>query len=178
MAGYFSAATFRTVGSAATPQNLFTIENIDATKLVYIRKLIVQCEGTAALTSVTPLIKVSRATGVPTGGTTLAKGLFDTSNSSNANTICRGQTASDGGALSGPTATAGDVIWEQYVTRLHTAVGQLVYLDSELLPANIVPTQNFILRQNQALLVQVVAAAGASNPASNHYVVNVCWEEN
>ena len=177
MAGYFSCATFRTIGSAATPQNLFTIENIDATKLVYIRSIIVQMDETAALTSVTPLIKCSRATGVPTGGTTLAKGLFDTSNASNANTICRGAAASDGGALSAPTATAGDVLWQQYAMRLHTAVGQIVFLDQPMLPV-LVDTQNFILRQNQAILVQVVAAAGASNPATNHYSVTCCWEEN
>jgi hypothetical protein len=36
---------------------------------------------------------------------------------------------------------------------------------------------NFILRQNQALLVQIVAPAGTSNPATNHYVVQVTWEE-
>ena len=177
MAGYFAASTFRTIGSAATPQNLFTIENIDGTKLVYIRSIVVQMDETVALTSVTPLVKMSRATGVPTGGTALAKGLFDTANASNANTICRGQTASDGGALSGPTATAGDAIWEQYAMRVHTAVGQLVMFDQEMLP-NLVSAQNFILRQNQAALVQVVAAAGGSNPATNHYIVKVCWEEN
>jgi len=112
MAGYFSVATFRQVGNAATTQNLFTIENIDSTKLVYVRRILVQMDATAALTAVMPLIKTSRATGVPTGGTTLNKGQFDTANASNANTICRGSTASDGGANSGPTATPGDVLWE------------------------------------------------------------------
>ena len=178
MAGFFTSATFREIGSGATPQNLFSIENIDSTKLVYIRKLILQCDETAALTSVTPLIKVSRATGVPTGGTVLAKGLFDANASSNANTICRGSTASDGGANSGPTATAGDVIWEQFIMRVHTAVGQILTPDQDLLPAALIAAQQFILRQNQALLVQIVAPAGASNPASNHYGVMVAWEEN
>jgi hypothetical protein len=177
MAGYFTASTFREIGSAATPQNLFTIENIDATKLVYIRKLILQMDATVALATVAPLVKVSRATGVPTGGTTLAKGLFDTSATSNANTICRGSTATDGGANSGPTATAGDVIWEQFLMRIHTAVGQILTPDKDLL-ANYIASQQFILRQNQALLVQIVAPAGGSNPASNHYAVCCCWEEN
>jgi len=177
MAGYFSVATFREIGTAATPQNLFTIENIDSTKLVYVRRLLVMADETAALTSVTPVYRVSRATGVPTGGTTLNKAQFDTANASNANTICRGSTASDGGANSGPTATAGDALWEQYVMRVHTAVGQILMPDSELLPY-FVDTQNLILRQNQALLVQVVAAAGGSNPATNHYIVMCAWEEN
>jgi hypothetical protein len=177
MAGYFSAATFRQVGSAATPQNLLTIENISATDLVYVRKIIIQMDATAALTAVMPLFKISRATGVPTGGTTLAKGLWDTTNASDANTIVRGQTASDGGALSGPTATAGDVIWQQFGMRLHTAVGQVLATDYNVLPV-IAELQNVVLRQNQALLVQVVAAAGSSNPATNHYSVCVVWEEN
>jgi hypothetical protein len=177
MAGFFSAATFRTIGSAGTPQNIFTIENIDSTKLVYIRSIIIQADETAALATVTPTIKVSRATGVPTGGTTLAKGLFDTGNSSNANTICRGSASSDGGALSAMTATAGDVVWQQLLMRMHTAVGQILMVDQALLPP-LVSAQDFILRQNQALLVQIVAPAGASNPATNHYIVNCCWEEN
>jgi hypothetical protein len=176
MAGYFSVATFREVGAAATPQNLFTIENTDPAVLVKIRRLIVQADETVALATVTPVYRISRATGVPTGGSILNKALFDTGNSSNANVVCRGSTASDGGALSGPTATAGDALWEQFVMRVHTAVGQILMPDSELLPY-IVDTQDLILRQNQALLVQIVAPAGASNPATNHYIVACAWQE-
>ena len=177
MAGYFSAATFRQIGNAATTQNLMSIENIDSTKLVYIRRILVQMDATAVLTAVMPLIKASRATGVPTGGTTLSKGLFDTAASSNANTIVRGSTASDGGANSGPTATPGTVLWEQFGMRLHTAVGQVLAPDNNMLPL-LVDTQNFILRQNEALLIHIVAAAGTSNPATNHYFCQVVWEEN
>jgi hypothetical protein len=176
MAGFFSASTFRQIGNAGTTQNLLTIENIDATKLVWIRRITVQMDTTAALTNVSPLIKTSRTTGVPTGGSTLTKGLFDTTAASNANTIVRGSTASDGGANSGPTATAGTVVWEQFMTRLHTAAGQVLAPDMSCLPV-LVELENFVLRQNEALLVHIVAAAGASNPATNHYVINVCWEE-
>jgi hypothetical protein len=177
MAGFFSAATFREVGNAATTQNLLTIENIDSTKLVWIRRITVQMDTTAVLTAVSPLIKTSRTTGVPTGGTTLSKAQYDTTAASNANTIVRGSTASDGGANSGPTATAGTVIWQQFGTRIHTAVGQVLCPDMPCLPI-IVDVEDFVLRQNEALLVHIVAAAGTSNPATNHYVVNVSWEEN
>lgn len=54
MAGYFSATTFRQVGNATTSQVLLTIENIDATKLVYVRRLLFQMDATAALTAVMP----------------------------------------------------------------------------------------------------------------------------
>jgi hypothetical protein len=177
MAGYFSAATFRQIGAAATTQNLMTIENIDSTKLVYVRRLIVQMDATAVLTAVMPLVKVARTSGVPSGGTTLSKGQFDTANSSNANTIVRGQTASDGGALSGPTATPGNILWQQYCMRMHTVVGQVLGLDNNALP-QLIDTQNFILRQNEAILVQVVAAVGTSNPNTNHWFVQIVWEEN
>jgi hypothetical protein len=176
MAGYFSAASFRTLGSAATPHNLFTIENIDATKLVTIRRVIVQLDATAVLTAVMPQVKLSRATAVPTGGTTLNKGLFDTGNASNANTIVRGATASDGGVATAITSTAGTTLWQQYCMRMHTVVGQVLAPDNNVAP-QLIDTQNLILRQNQALLVQVVAAAGTSNPATNHWFVNVVWEE-
>jgi hypothetical protein len=176
MAGYFSAASFRTLGTAATPQNLLTIENIDATKLVYIRRLTVQLDATAVLVSVMPQVKTSRATAVPTGGTALGKAQFDTGNASNANTIVRGGNASDGGVATAITATAGTTIWQQYCMRMHTVVGQVLGLDNNVLPA-LVDTQDIILRQNEALLVQIVASAGASNPATNHWFCNVVWEE-
>lgn len=178
MANYFSAATFRQVGNAATTQNLLTIENTHSTKLVYIRRLLVQMDATAVLTTFMPLVKTSRATGVPTGGTALAKAQFDTTIASDAAITVRGSTATDGGANSGPTATPSttQLAWEQYGMRLHTAVGQVLAPDNNLLPT-LVENVNFVLRQNEALVVQVVAAAGTSNPSSNHYFVQIVWEE-
>jgi hypothetical protein len=178
MAGYFSACTFRTVGNAATTHTILTIENISGTDLVYVRKIIFQMDATAVLTTFMPLVKVSRSTAVPTGGTALAKGLWDTANASDANTIVRGATASDGGGATAITATAGDIIWQQFGMRLHTAVGQVLAQDYSLLPITIVELNDVVLRQNQALMVQVVAAAGTSNPATNMYFAGVVWEEN
>lgn len=177
MAGYFSIGGFRTLGTAATPQNLMTIENIDATKLVWVRRITVQLDATAVLTSVMPQVKLSRATAVPTGGTALAKGQFDTNNATNANTIIRCGTASDGGVATAITATAGTTLWQQYCMRMHTVVGQVLAPDNNVAPL-IVETQNLVLRQNQALLIQIVASAGASNPATNHWFANIVWEEN
>jgi hypothetical protein len=124
-----------------------------------------------------PQVKLSRATGVPTGGTVLTKGLFDTTAASNANTIVRCATASDGGAATAITATAGTTLWQQYTMRMHTVVGQVLGVDGNVAPT-LVDTQNLVLRQNEAALVQVVASAGASNPATNFWLVNLVWEEN
>lgn len=176
MAGTFSAASFRILGTAATPHNLLTIENTDATRLVTIRRLTVQLDATAVLAAVMPQVKSSRATAVPTGGTVLAKAQFDTANASNANTIVRAANASDGGVATAITSTAGTSIWQQYCMRMHTVVGQVLAPDNNVLPL-LVETKNLILRQNQALLVQVVAAAGTSNPATNHWFVNIVWDE-
>ena len=174
MAGTFSAASFRILGTAATPHNLLTIENTDATVVVTIRDIMVQLDATAVLTAVMPLVKVSRATAVPTGGTTLTKAQFDTNNASDAQIIVRGATASDGGVATAITATASAALWQEYQMRLHTAVGQV------LSPPSRMPTlldKSLVLRQNEALLVQVVASAGTSNPATNHWSVCVTWDE-
>jgi len=170
-----TTATFRTVGSAGTPQNLFTIENTGGTP-VRIRRLVTQLDATAVLTSVMPLVKTSRATAIPSAGTVLAKGTFDTSLTSNAAVVCRGGTASDGGGLTAITATAGDVMWQQYCMRMHTIVGQVLGSDNNSLPT-LVENDPVILSSGQALLVQVVASAGGSNPATNHWFVQCMWEE-
>ena len=176
MANYFSATSFRTLGSAATPHNILTIEDVDATTLVIIRWITVQLDAAAVLSAVMPHIETSLATAVPTGGTTLNKAEFDTTIASDANTIVRGATASDGGAATAITATAGTSIWQQYNMRLHTAVGQVLGVDGSVLPV-LVADVDLVLRQNEALLVQVVSSVGTSNPATNHWVVNVVWEE-
>lgn len=174
MAGTFSAASFRILGTAATPHNLFTIENTDATVEVRIRDLMIQLDATAVLTAVMPLVKVSRATGVPTGGTTLSKAQFDTANASDAQVVVRGANASDGGVATAITATAGTAIWQEFQMRMHTVVGQVLSPPSRM---QTILTKDLVLRQNEALLVQVVAAAGTSNPATNHWSVCVTWDE-
>lgn len=174
MPGTFSATSFRILGAAATPQNLLTIKNLDPTALLRIRDIMIQMDPTAALTAVMPLIKVSRAAAVPSGGTVLSKAQFDTANASNANTFVRGGNAADGGAATAIVATAGTTIWQEYQTRLHTVAGQV------LAPPSRMPTlltKDLVLRQNQALLVQVVAAVGTSNPATNNWVASIVWDE-
>ncbi len=173
-AGTYSAASFRTLGSAATPHNLLTIENTDAVVQVRIRDISIQLDATAVLTAVMPLVKISRATAVPTGGTTLTKAEFSTAAVSDAQIIVRGATASDGGVATAITATAGATLWQEYQMRMHTVVGQVLSPPSRM-PA--ILTKDLILLQNQAILVQVVAAAGTSNPATNHWSVCITWDE-
>ena len=175
----FSAATFRTLGNAATTQTLFTLENTTGSAVtVNVRRLLVQMDATAALTTFMPLIKTSRSSAIPTGGTTLSKAQFDTTQSSVANVTARGATASDGGAATAITATPGTIIWQQMAMRMHTLVGQVLAPDNNLLPTLVENSgYEFKLAANQALMVQIVAAATTSNPNTNHYFVECVWEE-
>lgn len=178
MANLYSVATFRTLGAAATNQFLFSLENTTGSAVkVKIRRLLVQMDATAVLTAVMPQIKTHRATVMPGGGTSLTKVQFDTAGTASAaNVVARGATASDGGVATAITGTAGSVAWQQYCMRLHTAVGQVLAPDNNLLPG-LVDTSDFVLNANEAILVQVVAAATTSNPATNFYFVNCVWEE-
>ena len=169
--------SWRTLGTGATPQNLFTIENQAASPvIVRITRLVVQMDATAVLVSVMPQVKVSRATGLPSGGTATNKTPFDTAMSSNAKVVARSGTASDGGVATAITATAGDVMWQQYCMRMHTVVGQVLSPDNNALPS-LIEGQPVLLRAGESLLVQIVASAGGSNPATNHWFVNAAWEE-
>jgi hypothetical protein len=172
------ASSFRTLGAAATPQNLLTIENTAGSAVaVWIRKIVVIVDETVALTTVTPQLKISRPASLPSGGTVLAKAPFDTGQSSAANVVIRGATASDGGVATAITSTLADVMWQQYIMRVHTAVGQILTPDLNVIP-DICLTYPVILAANQALMLQIVASAGASNPATNFYIANIIWEEN
>jgi hypothetical protein len=172
----FSTTTFRTVGSAATPHSLFTIFNSGTNRVVRIRRLVMQMDATAVLTAVMPLTKTSRVTAAPTGGTVLTKALWDSNVTSHADIVVRGANASDGGAATAITATPTAVLWQQYGMRMHTVVGQVLGIDNNVL-SSISESTPVFLRQNEGLLVQVVAAAGTSNPNTNHWFVQCAWDE-
>lgn len=175
--GMFSTATFRTIGSAATTQNLFSIWNGGTNRVVRIRRLVMQMDATAVLTSVMPLVKACRIAVAPTGGITLAKPAWDTTDTSHVDIVVRNECSADGGARTALTATPNtDTLWQQYGFRLHTAVGQVLGLDNNVLSA-ITDTYPVVLRQNQGILVHLIASAAGSNPATNSYFVQCAWEE-
>ena len=171
-------AGFRTLGSAATPQNLFSIENgAGSAVLVAVKKLSVEMDATAAQLAVAPEFLTTRPTGLPTGGTAMTKtGGYDTALTSNASVIVRSATASDGGAATAITATAGSTrLYHQYQMRMPTQVGQMLADDWNCIPLQCYDDP-IILRASEALLVQVIGTA-ASNAATNHYVAKVIWDE-
>jgi len=171
----FSAATFRTVGNAATTQNLFSIFNAGASRAVTIRRLSMFMDATVVLTAVMPLVKTSRVTAAPAAGVAITKVAFNTANLASSSDIAvLGTCSTDGGALTAITGTPGDVMWQQYGMRLHTAVGQVLGVENNVLPCLAQPV---VLQANEGLIVHIVAAAAGSNPATNHYTVGCVWDE-
>lgn len=170
--GQYALSSFRTLGTAATPQNIFTLENpLASTKKIAIKKLEILMDTTAALATVSPSIKLSRLAALPTGGTTLTTTKWNTTDAT-AVGISRGGTASDGGVATAITATAGRTIYTRLVDRLHTAAGFVSHNSYDLLE-NIGITDPLILNANEAILIQGVLA----NAATTHFVVNIVWEE-
>jgi hypothetical protein len=173
-----AVTTPRTLGAAALTHNIFSLENTAASAVILaVRRVSIQLDATVALTTVAPTIKASRITTMPTGGTQLTKILFDTAPpASPATVIARAATSADGAAATAITATAGTTLWSQLTMRLHTAVGQVLMDDASGIPS-LCEDDPLILRPGQALLLQVVATATGSNPATNHWVVNCMFEE-
>lgn len=172
----FSSATFRTVGAAAVAQNLFSIWNNGANRIVRVRRLVMQMDATAVLTTFMPIVKTSRVAVAPGGGVVLAHVPWDNTVASHADIVCKGECSVDGGTRTALTGTPGAVLWQQYGMRLHTAVGQVLGIDNNVLSA-ISETYPVILRSGEGLMVHVVAAATTSNPNTNHYFVQCAWDE-
>jgi hypothetical protein len=172
-----SASSPVMVGNDLVEQNLFLIENgIRSRVNVIVKRLTMQNDPIVVLTTVMPLIKMSRVdvSASPVVGLNLSKAKFDTSQTSDAavKVWCD--------SLYAPLAVdESTIIWEQYNNRLHTAIGQILAEDNLLIPPSIdVPTEDFILVPGHGLLIQVVAPTAASNASgTNNYVVQAIWEE-
>lgn len=168
-----AAGTFRILGNAALLHNLFSIENaVGSAVNVRILSLTVRLDATAVLITVMPTIKTTRPTALPTGGTVLTKVALDTNKTSSASVILRGANAAEGGAATAITATQGPILKAEYSMRMHTLVGQI---DGN--PRALDTERPIILRAGQAILVCVESAPATSNPATNHWQVDVEWEE-
>ena len=185
MANTFSTGSFKIIGRASTSQFLFTIENTSATTIVTLRRLVLQMDATVTLQVVMPLLKTSRCA-VPTGGFTPTAGVlygkipFDSTTTSSTYTTVRLDSYNDTqSATTAITATPVYTLWQQFGMRVNTAVGQLIAVDCDMLPALVADSSlaPFRLRQNEAIVVQIVGLATTSNPATNHYFVNCVWEE-
>lgn len=163
------------LGNNATVQHLCAIENGVTSRVnVRVRRLAIQCDTLAALTSVMPQAEASRGVGI-SGGVLLDKAAFSTLQSSDAGVVIRSAL----GTGSAIDATRGTRLWQQYIARLHTAAEQVLGADESVVPRLIESGSfNLVLRPGESLLVSVLGASTASNAAlSTNWAVNCVWEE-
>lgn len=171
MIGEYMVSSFRTLGSAATPQNFFAMWVPAGTTKVAIKRLTAIIDSTALLATVSPSFKVSRLAAQPTGGTTLAAVKFQSAYTANVLSVLGG-TASDGGVATAITAAPGVTAWTDFADRLVTAAGFTFHLPLDLAP-NYIDDRPLILTPGEGLLVQSVLALAATF----NLVFNMAWEE-
>lgn len=176
-----AAASFRTLGNAAASgQTIISISTSASGPRVHVRSVRVWHDSTAA--NVNPAIHavLVRTTAVPAGGTALAKVSFHPdAPASSAAVEVLGGTASDGGVLTAITATEASRVASAFLTRLHTAVGQVIPVERELVPPLGEDEALVITREaatSRGLAVQIIDMEGTL-PATNHWIASVCWEE-
>lgn len=160
-------------GNDAVTQHIFALENQIGSRVdVNVRRLVVQNDPLTALASVMPQVKVSRGVNI-SGGILLDKAVLRTTETSDPFVKIR-SALGEGSPI---TATRGDTVWQQYTSRLHTAVEQVIASDDPLLP-RLVDTFDFKLKPGESLLATVISATAASNPALSHnWLVGCIWEE-
>lgn len=160
-------------GNDAVTQHIFALENQIGSRVdVNVRRMVVQNDPLTALTSVMPQVKVSRGVNI-SGGILLDKAKLRTTETSDPFVKIR-SALGEGSPI---TATQGDTIWQQYTSRLHTAVEQVIASDEPLLP-RLVDTFDFKLKPGESLLATVISATAASNLALSHnWLVDCIWEE-
>jgi hypothetical protein len=121
-----------------------------------------------------PIVRTARATAI-SGGLIIDKGTFDTTKSSDPAVILRAALYESARI----TATPGDTLWQQFVSRQHTAAEQNISDDKNLLSYLVGDSgKEFKLRPGESLLSKVVAAIETSNAAlTNNWIVQCVWEE-
>lgn len=170
-----AATTFRIVGLASANHHLFTIWNNTGSGLIVdVRDLSFQTDHTALSTAIAPIVQCARITAAPTGGNDVAKVARDTNfNSPSANVVLKGATASDGGAAAAITVgTLGARMWADFKSRMHSAVGQILFPDEYLIPP-MAEADPIVLRAGEGLAITVIQAA----LVTDHYIVSCAWDE-
>lgn len=140
------------------------------------RRLSTQMDATVALTAVKPQLKTTRGVGSVVNGAQVAKGTFDTAQSSDHRVRIWHHGAPDLALGTEVIGTPGTVHWQQYSTRLHTLVEQVLGADENQMPL-LVEGFNCEIYPGQYLLVQAIGTAVTSNPVTNHWVFNCAWTE-
>lgn len=160
-----TVCSWRTLGLAATPHNLLSLANASATRWLAIRQIELHKDTVAALATLAPVARVTVPTANPTGGTALTPSRHIETGVAygSVGMTFLGATASDGGAATAITATAGATpIWQATSLRAHTLVGEVAGKPLQLLP-EICETNPLVLANGERLLVQLLNAGTVSD---------------
>lgn len=178
-----AAATFRMIGSAATPQWLWQIQNAAGTTvLVAVRSVVVTHDhsGAVASTAVNGVFSLGKSTGTRAGGTALAKSSVglgpDAVQTSNVNVTMVGGASADGTNSLVTGLTAGAHMSRRMGNRAHTLVGQILPWPLELIPPALAK-DGIVLRSGDQLAATVSFALAADNIVGFGYTVSVLWDE-
>jgi hypothetical protein len=172
------AATFRTPGRAAVSHKIMALHNASGSAvLVDVHKITVDVYFTVAkaVTVPPPILRLSRFTTLPTGGTALAKVPEDTAMTPNANVTAWQDASADGTSATALTITvpAGQAITQEIGPRLITAAGYEVADRMEFLN----DTGAITLRALEGVVLEVVSPAGTSEPITDMFIASVQWDE-
>jgi hypothetical protein len=175
-------ATYVTPGRGVAAQKVFAIHNASASPVVVsVDRLTIDLLTTVAkaATVLSPIIRVSRLTNLPTGGTSLFKVPMDTALTSNAAVTVWGDSSADNAGAGTSSATtltlsAGIAIAQKYTPRLLTAVGYE--------PIDTAPffhgEPDITLRALEGVCVHLdMATVTTGNPATDKWLVTCDWTE-
>jgi hypothetical protein len=172
------AASWRITGSSS-PQGLLTVRNTSATVLVRVRSFMVTMDATATLANPAIMFQLGFYTGLtsPSGGTLLTPVPFDTTQTSVAADVrCSGTADGVVSNLAWGAAASSAIVRQREVQRITSTTS--TGAQQRFLPIELVDdSPNFVLTQNQALLLGANAVVAGDNVATNHYIVSVCWDE-
>lgn len=170
--GLYFASTFRTLGIAASPQNVAALLNpVGSGKVIRVRRVGVTQESTAALLTIANNFELSRPAALPTGGTALSPVKRATSDADAVGSPLGG-TASNGGAATAIVATAGSALRSLFGARMATAAG-IMFPPEIVLFVSDRPSDDIVLAAGEALLLQSLTNAAATV----HMLANFTWEE-
>lgn len=175
-----TGSTFRTPGNAATPQNIWSIENAAAAGsglVVSLRDLFIMSAQVTANATMPPWLTLFRTTTLPTGGITFTKVSKDTRDAaSNAGVVIRQTVSADGGAATAITAAfVAPRLATRIASQLYTAVGVYQSEPQDMLVG--IPDDELLLQPGQAYVLSVNTAAAADNIAGRSFWVDFGWTE-
>jgi hypothetical protein len=172
-------ASFRMLGRAGTtPRRLLALWNAAASGIVvHVNGIAVDLYETAikAVTVAPPILRVSRITAIPTGGSTLAKTSKDSALAGSSASISLFQDASadSTNSASALTATPVSTIAQEFAPRLITAAGYEMFDRTVLCDG-----ADVVIRAGEGILLSADAiAAVTQEPATDFWIATIDWYE-